>query len=159
VIVINDNYLVAPWADILYACDLKWWDWHKGVPDFAGERWTQDADAARKYGLSYVRGKGGKGLSTDTGTIHTGSNSGYQAINLAYLFGARRVILTGYDMKVGPNGAAHWFGNHPDNIVSNHSGWLAGFKTIVDQRLVEVINCTRDTALTCFPQMSIEEAL
>ena len=35
-IAINDAYKLAPWANILYACDYQWWDWHKGVPDFKG---------------------------------------------------------------------------------------------------------------------------
>ena len=42
VIAINDAYRMAPWADMLYACDLKWWRWHDGAPYFLGEKWTQD---------------------------------------------------------------------------------------------------------------------
>jgi hypothetical protein len=27
-IVVNDGYRIAPWADVLYFCDCKWWKWH-----------------------------------------------------------------------------------------------------------------------------------
>ena len=157
VIVINDNYQLASWADLLYACDLKWWDWHKGVPDFEGMKYTMDKVAAKKYDLDYVKGEAGEGLNTSH--IHTGSNSGFQAINLAYLFGAKRILLTGYDMHVNKNGASHWFGNHPDLIISNYQRWIKGFDQVAKQNLVEIINCTRDTSLKCFPQMRLQDAL
>lgn len=159
IIAINDNYILAPFADVLYACDLQWWDWHKGVPEFAGTRWTQDPVAAEKYSLNYIRGIDSPGLSTDPEILHTGSNSGYQAINLAYLLGAKRIILLGYDMKFSSCGLSHWFGDHPNLVRSNYDRWLSGYQTIADQCLVEVINCTRDTALECFPKSDIRNVL
>jgi len=44
VMVINDNYKLAPWADHHYACDQHWWQWHEDDPDllaFKGKKWTQ----------------------------------------------------------------------------------------------------------------------
>src|SRR5512139_1237105 len=38
VVAVNDAYRLFPDADVLYACDPKWWDVHKGVRKFAGER-------------------------------------------------------------------------------------------------------------------------
>ena len=158
VIAINDNYQTAPFADILYACDLKWWDWHKGAPEFAGLKYSMDKKVVQKYDVNYIEGKGGIGLSSSSEFIHTGSNSGFQAINLAYLLGARRVLLTGYDMKFAATGAAHWFGDHPDKVRSGYARFIDAFKQI-DQANIEIINCTRDTALKCFPQMTIQEAI
>lgn len=157
-IVINDNYQLAPWADVLYACDLKWWDWHNGCPDFIGMKFTQDRTAAQKYRLNYIKGVPLPGLSDSFDELHTGSNSGYQAINLAHLLGAKRILLTGYDMKFSSNGASHWFGDHPDGVRSCYERFIKCFETI-DQERVEIINCTRDTDLTCFPQMTLQEAL
>jgi len=159
VIAVNNNYEVAPWADILYACDLKWWHWHDGAPGFTGEKWTMDQAAAAQYGLRYIDGKPGAGLCIDPGAIHTGGNSGYQAINLAFHLGASHVILLGFDMKFSASGASHWFGDHPDNVRSGYQRFIEAFKTIADQDLMEVINCSRDTALTCFKQMTLKEAL
>lgn len=105
-----------------------------------------------------------EGLSFDPETLHTGGNSGYQAINLAVLLGAARILLLGYDMKTGPNGEKHW---HPDHAGRNpgesqFSGWRAAFPTMLPDLAragVAVINCTPGSALTCFPQARIEEFL
>jgi hypothetical protein len=159
VIAVNDNYKLAPFADVLYACDLKWWDWHKGAPGFAGSKWTQDSDAAHKYCLNYIKAIAGSGLSLEPGVIHTGQNSGFQAINLAHQFGAGRVLLVGYDMKIGSDGKAHWFGEHPDKARSVYKHWLRHFDAIARQGVIEVINCTRDSALTMFPMQKLADAL
>lgn len=159
VIVVNDNYQVAPWADILYACDLKWWKWHKGVPDFEGVKWSMDKAASADYRLRYIEGKPGVGISTDPAVIHTGGNSGHQAINLAYHLGAREILLLGFDMKIGQSGAAHWFGDHPDNVRSNYKPWHKCMAEIAHQDLIHIINCSRDTALNCFEMMTIQEAI
>jgi len=36
-IVVNTTYQMAPWADVLYACDAKWWAWQQGAPGFRGQ--------------------------------------------------------------------------------------------------------------------------
>jgi len=93
-----------------------------------------------------------------------GSNSGYQAINLAFILGAGEIILLGYDMqKTG--GKQHFFGDHPNGpmkVDSDYNGWLGNFEKLASDlagKGVEVINCTRQTALTCFKRMSLEDAL
>ena len=160
-IVINDNYQVAPWADVHYACDMKWWRWHwgKGIEGFEGVKFTQDQAAAANYNLRYIEGRPGAGICTDPAAIHTGLNSGHQAINLAYHFGVAQILLLGFDMKFSKSGAAHWFGDHPDNVRSNYGPWIESMREVAKQDLIEIINCSRDTALDCFPKMPITEAL
>jgi len=125
---------------------------------FEGERWTQAAGAADKYGLNYIRSIAGRGLSPDPRVIHQGQNGGYQAINLAYHKGAKRVILLGYDMHFS-NGQAHWFGDHPNNQRSNYEMFKPHFETIDTSPNFEIINCSRQTALKCFPIVPIEAVL
>jgi hypothetical protein len=36
VIAINDAFRLAPWADVLYACDWQWWKANPEAYDFAG---------------------------------------------------------------------------------------------------------------------------
>jgi hypothetical protein len=157
VIVVNDAYKLAPWADVLYACDSKWWDWHKGVPAFQGLKYTLQSRAAKWPGVQVLTHRGESGLDLDPSAVRTGKNSGYQAINVAVHLGARRVILLGYDMR-----GTHWFGNHPDGSKPPFALCLTYFQTLVEplhEAGVEVINCTRKTALTMFPQMTLQEAL
>ena len=108
-IAVNDAYRLFPDAAVLYACDSEWWDVHGGCPDFAGEKWSSHSvdagghndkrEVAKKYGLKLVEGRDRDGFSFDPACIHYGSNSGFQAVNLAILFGAKRIVLVGFDMR------------------------------------------------------------
>lgn len=166
VIAINDAYRVAPWADVLYGCDPKWWKWHDGVPGFAGAKWSLDqpnwATLQNRFtDVQLVGNAGLSGLSLDPAEIATGSNSGYQAINLAVLLGATRILLLGYDMQ--PDGKRmHWFGGHPDRATLPFVVFLSAFKSLaapLKAAGVEVINCSRQTALTAFPRATLADAL
>lgn len=146
---------------MLYACDQKWWEkYHHEVVEsgFAGELWTQDNRAAQRFGLNRMQGTSAPGLGRTH--IHWGGNSGYQAINLAYLWGAARVVLMGYDMQ-RTEGKSHWFGDHPKGLSGNspYATWVQKFDRLsadLKSEGVEVINATRETALTCFPRRPIE---
>lgn len=166
VIVINRSYETAMFADVLYACDEPWWE--KYIPDvrasgFAGQLWTQDKRAADKYdGVHYVPSQRNAGLSRKT-FIYQGGNGGYQAINLAYLWGARRMILLGLDMQA-TNGRKH---DHPDypQGLDKHSpfpAWREQFDVLAKDLAkdgCDVVNATRETALTCFTRVALEDAL
>lgn len=160
-IAINDTYSRVDFADVLYACDYKWWDRYFEQIIFNGELWTQDLRAKREFGLSWVLGRNKSGLGSDC--VHFGYNSGYQAINLAYLWGATRIILLGFDCK-DINGKSHWFGQHPNelNQKQNYAIWINSFaelaKDLVAQN-VEVINCSMDSALECFKKVPIEKII
>src|SRR5690606_24056968 len=113
VIAVNDAWKLLPFADVIYACDLRWWE-KKGCGDFRGERWSctesrggrDKRSVAEKFGLNLIDGRSEEGFSLEPGLIHYGSNSGFQAVNLALQFGAKVIRLVGFDMQ--PNG--HFFG-------------------------------------------------
>lgn len=169
VIAINDSWRKYPDAEILYACDPPWWKHHGGVPEFMGERWSQHRGAAswpaeaQAMGITVIRSAPHAGVSVDPSVIHTGANSGFQALNLAILAGASRILLLGYDMQES-GGRAHWFGDHPGKLKrsSPYALFRKSFDDAADQIAglgVEVINCTRETSLTCFPRVALLEAL
>lgn len=162
VIAVNDAYRIAHWADVLYACDAKWWEWHKGVPSFPRLKYTLDQNATRWPGVQQLRNMGPVGLELDPTGLRAGQNSGYQAINLAVHLGAARIILLGYDLSVSPDGRTHWFGDHPDPIPSPYEGMRQCFATLPEPLAaagVEVLNCSRRTHLSAFPIVSLEDAL
>lgn len=160
VVAINDAYRLAPWADLIYACDARWWDVHfERVAGLEGMKVTHSAEAAARYRLSLIIGRAAPGLSFNPSFVHLGNNGGYQALNIVTLMGATRILGLGYDMK-----GRHWFGDHPPECSkpANFARWIANFATVPPDlgRIGAVfINCSRDTALTCFPRMTIEEAL
>lgn len=169
VLAVNDAWKLMPWADALYACDAMWWRHHDGAAGFRGDKWSSHhpngndkIDLAQKYGLQLVTGKTEKGFSTDPRCIHYGGNSGFQAVNLAMLFGAVRIILVGFNLQpVG--GQVHFFGDHPKGLrqTARYERFLPAFSEAA-KRLpagVEIINATPDSALKVFPTMALDDAL
>ncbi len=178
VLAINNNYAMAPWADWLYAGDYQWWrchlrgshgraTWKALLDGFTGERWTLDRKASQEFGLHWVEDASDKGkpmrLCKDAGRVYNGANSGFAAINLAYHFGATRIVLLGYDMqKTG--GLGHWFGDHPPELSSaaDFPAFRSFFPLLAEDLAeagVEVINCSRATALDCFKRSTVQEVL
>lgn len=166
-IVVNTSYQLARWADVLYACDGRWWNefYHRVVSEFTGELWTQDKNAAMKFPkLKLIESENGQGLNKRPGTINQGSNGGYQAVGLAYLAGAAKIILLGFDMRED-KGRQHWHLDHPGRLHSfaNFSIWIQHFRRLaVDFQKVpnfQVVNATRRSDLDCFPKVALEEAL
>jgi hypothetical protein len=132
------------------------------VREHGAELWTQDPGAAQRHGLNWVRGEGTAGLGRKH--IHWGGNSGFQAINLAYLWGVRRIVLLGFDMQCGADGQSHWFGDHPRNQGFDNpkkfNAWIRHLDTLArdlgDQAVV-VLNASRQTALSCFARLPIDQ--
>lgn len=150
---------------MLYACDATWWVQYfpEVATQFAGEKWTTSERARDQFDLLWIYAVDRPGLSADPTLIHQGQNSGYQAISLAALFGARRILLLGFDFQ-RTSGKSHWHGDHPRGLGNGGTfpAWIAamnGLAKDLARANIEVINCTRKTALRCFPQKPIEEIL
>lgn len=163
-IAVGDAWKILPHADVLYACDPSWWERYDG--SFKGELWSthhldgngegaQPGDkraAQERWGVRCVRGVRRDTFSMDPSVIHYGDNSGFQAINLAILFGCTRIILAGFDMrgenKVRRDGRDHYerFVKFFDTAAKHLEG-------------VEIINATPESALNCFPKMELKDVL
>lgn len=160
---------MLPWADALYGCEPRWWRFHGDCDGFRGVKWsTHDtvssandkAALADEHGIRIVRGAPGRGYSLDPGLIHYGDNSGFQAINLAILLGAVKIVLVGYDMR-HVNGKSHFFGDHPKEHLhqrDEYGSFLPLFEAAPAPEGVEIINATPGSALTCYPMMGLEDA-
>ena len=166
VIGVNNAYQRAPWLDAIYACDHLWWKKHHADikrRELLCETVTQDAGAHKAFALhTRIRGAARDGLGQRE--IHTGGNGGHAAVTLAYLWGATRILLLGYDLKLGPNGERHWHPDHPKPCIQTQlfDHWIKRFESTAKdlKRLgVTVINCTPGSALPWFTRCSIEEAL
>ncbi len=158
-----------PWADVLYGCDAKWWNAHKGCSDFAGAKWSTHSkesssddkiDVGEKYGLHLVKGAAAGGFSIDPKVIHYNDNSGFQALNLAILLGSPYIVLVGFDM-CHVDGKAHFFGDHPQGLHQRpeYESFVRKFDKAPAPDGVTIVNATPGSALRCYPMMSLEEAL
>lgn len=162
VIVVNNGFQLAPWADVLWATDARWWRWHKGVPGWQGLKFSLSVGGiGLPKDVHVLRNDGILGLCTDPCGVRNGKNGGYAAVNLAVHLGAKRIILLGYDMQA-TGGKDHWHPNHPYGMVNPYKQWVRLFGTIVEPLAklgVTVVNCSRATALPMFPRMPLEQAL
>lgn len=132
--------------------DEKWWNHHRAevARVFRGDLYSH----GQRRGVIRVR---------HAYLGRQGQNSGAGAIAVAHRFGARRVILLGYDCQ-HTGGRRHWHGDHPTGGGSGNAGsvndWPGQFRELAGYLLgVEVINCSRATALTVFPRAKLEEVL
>lgn len=106
----------------------------------------------------------GTGLSLDSEYLVTGSNSGYQALNLAVLAGASKIILIGYDGNTPKRGEkTHWFGDHPrrepDAVFSLYVRSFREGAAAIKAAGVRVINCSPGSAIDAFEKMDIADAM
>ena len=177
---------------MLYFADSRWWAWHakaqfpKGYrvmgldaaecqrryQAFEGERVTIENTgmmcsdpavhmlhnaSARGVGVS-----GAGGLSDEPNALCTGTNGGYQAINIATLAGAKKVLLIGYDMHF-PGGRSHFHGGHPVKVPEDKYAQYAGYYKSMLPALArlgcEVVNCSPGSRITCFRFSTIAEEL
>lgn len=164
----NAHAAVAPWADILYAADRKWWqENHAAAAAFAGVKvtirpngyadFTPEIDGVRVLGWG-----GPRGFDDRVDYLRTGWNSGYQAMHLAAHLGVKRVLLFGFDMHADKG--EHWHGDHRwrPGYKSQYPLFIQSFEHGAPEfarRGVEILNCTPGSALTCFPMATAEEAL
>jgi len=180
VIAVNRQYVLAPWADWLYACDPgRFWQWCGGpgrlYPDepdaweFVGIKitaWSPSLHAAHLQHLQALvaacdvkvlrhAGHGfHEGASGDPGVIY-GNNSLYQMLSVVRHTGARRVLLLGADMLGG-----HWHQKWPMDEPNYKQSVVPRFATLADSlHGIEVVNCAPKSALDVFPMRALREVL
>lgn len=154
VIVTNTSFRAAPWADVLFFHDWRWWEVHQAEvrQSFPGLKVTiatrRDPAVISLAGLDF----------------DAYLNAGGGAISLALLGGCQRVICLGLDAQVGPQGQTHWHGSHPKPCGDAVSLpiWaekFADLARVAQARGVPILNASRATALDCFPRVTLEEVL
>lgn len=166
-IAVNNSWRLAPWADILYAADFKWWELNDGCPEFGGLKVSIDRRAGEHPDWGILKLQGHRADNRidfgEKGHIN-GRNSGHNAVNLAVQLGADIILLVGFDMLI--DYGVHWDGLHPEgmkNPTPEHiSSWrraLDGVSDSLMDRGIKVVNCSLVSALKKYPKMTFCEAL
>lgn len=190
VVAVNDAYLCAPYADVLYFADSEWWTWQtegrdkpriglsaanvrKRFANFAGEKCSikntgMNIDDPQVHMLRNLHGKANRpGLSRDPTMLATGNHSGFQALNLSFLAGARDILLCGFDAKEPAQRKhgepSHWFGEHPRLEPQGvypliRESFRAAQHELADAGL-RIVNCAPDSAIVTFPKILLADAL
>lgn len=154
-IVTNTTFRACPWADALFAYDQSWWKTYiREVQEvFAGGLYSNSV-SVRHFGVEWMH---------QHAAYRSFGNSGACAVSLAIYLGARDIVMLGYDCAL-TGGPSHHHGDHPPQLKNCHSvgRWPRHFAGLAKHATfmgANVVNASRETALTCFPRVSLSEAL
>lgn len=168
-VAVNDAVLHLPFATALFSADAMWIrNRFEVISQFPRERYlavAEDFDFTDAPEATYLwRSRHGYGLSDNPCAVYMGGgNSGFAALNLAYLKGAKRVILLGYDLSAP---GMYWHSGYPWSAPLNNDltfgRWVHGFDTAIAQlhnRGIQVINASPASRIQAFQRVSLDEAL
>lgn len=169
IIVINDNYLLIPDADYLFACDLSWWrrnydkvcetvslDTRLHTVEGVVDPLMKNKVVKRYIEYDYVT-RNINDLKNDPDVLYHGGCSGILAMELARLEDITimnhniKLILIGFDFQ-HTNGKAHWFGDHPKGMInaSNCERWVREIHDMMPYYKsmgIDVVNCSNESAI------------
>ncbi len=162
-VAINDAAVRLPWATALFSEDSTWIKNRQSqIKAFHGSRYlVVDSESDCKLpDVTYLRPCNEPGLSQDPATINVGGTSGFGALNLAYLKGARRIFLVGFDYLPS---TTHWFPNYkwaPVPVGDLFPLWAQKFNAAVKQLQaagVTVFNVGLTSSITAFDKVSYQQ--
>lgn len=158
VIATNNSGFRVPWADVMYWADLRWYEWNKDrLSEFKGKYLVTKSRPPKRDDLDIkVIQHRFHGLSHDP-SIVAGWCGGSNAINLAYLFGATRIILLGFDMTGGNFHNEHRVDTIEDFYKAKFIPAIELMAKHLGQAGIEVINANPSSQLKCFPIVNFDD--
>lgn len=161
VLVVNDAVRHLPKATAAFSADRNWA--MRRLPDlrsFKGEKYLAIGYEIPDPTIHNLRKSREPGLSSDPGVICSCS-SGYGALNVAFLKGAKKIFLLGFDYT---QGGRHWY---PERGTRGINGigfvaWAQRYGTTLPQLLeagVQVWNANPASRIECFPKISFSDLL
>ncbi|MDX1532643.1 MAG: hypothetical protein R3230_00390 [Nitrosopumilaceae archaeon] len=174
VIAVNDNYNLVPWADHVFAADLKWWrkyydDVCDTVEDYTKLHTIENVVTAlfrkRETRIPITH----KTVFRDVTHLefnplykwYHGGNSGILAMELARTLDAKKIILVGFDFQHTDN-KSHWFGDHPTGFLNANQceRWIMEIEKMMpyyEKHGIDVVNCSNETAINSIRKSRLEE--
>jgi hypothetical protein len=176
VIGINVAFMIGDWIDMVFFGDKGFFlKYEADIAAFPGLKVSSHPIADKYNWLKYVPTDHNhpRGISENPKMVSWNHNSGAAAISVAVNAGAKRVILLGFDMKLGEGDHQHWhdlygrFANRanrdprkPQQMPFDRH--LKGFDYIAKdakKRGVEILNANPNSAINQFPKMSMKELI
>ena len=171
-IAINRAFLDCPEAEVVCFSDGRFWRWWgpdgtegQSLPGHPGLKITVQSDRKVSHPtVLNMTGTGRRGLETRRNRLRHGNSTGCASMNVAWHLGAARIVLLGYDGKPAPDGGDNYHGGHPVGYAKANPRLTAYDKMApyyepigleLAARRVEVINASPDSAITCFPRVTL----
>lgn len=168
----NDAFRLGTWVDWCVFADRRWFGWNEielakwpnrervvcCVPQLLEKRNTD-----WPWLKILRRDEARFGLSVEQDTLCWNRGCGGTAINVAYLLGAARIVLLGFDMRV-VDGSHNWHNYHQKEERARiyQSSMMPFLKPMSDAMKVtglQIVNATPKSALNIFTHLSLEEVL
>lgn len=159
----NDSIYIGPeWIDILWFCDYEWWEKRLCAPGlFQG----LIAHCSTRDYVGCFRMRRGKeyGIDTRPNTVAWNNSAGNAAINLAWHWGAKTVVLLGFDAGetiVRGNRETNWYPRKGKQHKSTWDRFLKAYPYIkqdADKLGLEILNATPNSRIKEFPFVRLEE--
>jgi len=162
----NNAYQLG--ADICKVCifgDVRWFERNnKELESYKGMVFTNVSSLLNSK-IPYLNTMKRKANGFYTDSLGWNSNTGFSAINLALLFGAKVIYLLGFDMKLSKDGKHNWHDKRLDKSGAEvyrrflKSGgcvtkdWKGKFP---DQQVINVVKPS-SSDLAIFPTMNFDE--
>lgn len=165
-IAIKTSVRLCLWADVLYACDMLWWQDNAGAMDFTGLKVTINRRASEAgWNVKLLRCGFSHAMELDDiGRVGWGLNSGFGAVNFAAQLSPAKIVLVGFDMTFA-NGT-RWHGSHPGphrdpspRIIERWRCSLDNAAMPLAARGIRVIDCSLQGALQNFDKLPFEDAI
>lgn len=165
VIAVNNSYLIAPFADILFFGDDRWWRneivVRPEVANFKGQIVTvgRHVRHAALWHMNKMAPDKKYGVTREPNALVMEATSLQGAINIAYHKGVRRIILVGADNRDGDNGRIHHHEEHP--WPRNRESWNAKAAQLglavrpLKEAGIEVVNASLISTFPWWPKVDL----
>lgn len=163
-LVANGGYCVVPRADVLMCTDRRWLAANPDLSGYLGEMVVvtrPEAVAQLDPRMVFVRRKFIGDARSDPfarrDTLVEGFNSTSTNISLAIVRGARQIILLGVDLSPGTDGRRRVYDDTRESKRASAGRYALQVKHLTAQSVwvkrkgVEVINCSPESDLRCYP--------
>lgn len=144
VVAVSDAYRLAAAAQAVVSTDSAWWAAHPQALEHIGRKFCAAPSFQPIPGVERL-------------PVASHTNSGLLGLMVAIKLGAKRVLLLGFDMH-----GDHYFGRHSEPLKNTTEMRFAQFKrqfAAYRPLGVEIINCTPDSELSCYPRGKLESYL
>lgn len=187
VIGVNMACFLGDWVDVAFWGDSDTYtDQREWFSDFGGLKVSchPSFDGKKFPDVMYLKRFKSRtqGITLNPSEVGWGFNSGFAALNLAVHLGAKKIVLLGFDMYKHPkHGRVHWHAGYIDKTkiptrrqrmngitaprastrapFSKHMEMFPIAAKEIDKLGIQVLNACPDSALKCFPRVSVQEAL
>jgi len=173
VIGVNVAYLIGDWIDLVFFGDSGFILKHQeALSKFQGLKVSCHPRVDNMSWIKYLsRDKNhSQGISSNPKKVSWNGNSGAAAISVAANAGAKRIILLGFDMKLGVDSSQHWHDLYGRSAINDERRarkmpfhrHLRGFPEIArdaKSRGIEILNASPDSAIECFRKVTVKELL